>query len=81
MTEYNTSGHYKGQPNTQPPKPKVLDGEALRIAELRAAVCETCEYNNKMFRTAHFIAVDCEACGCGNRLIDRNPCPIDLHPE
>lgn len=83
MREINTSGQYGGQPKAQP-KRKTYDPETLRIAEVRAETCESCEHFEGITRTrGDFVlyGVKCTQCGCGSRRIIDYPCPIGRHPE
>ena len=79
MKEINTTGRYGGLPvRSYRPAPD------LRIAELRAEICESCEHFEGITRTrGDFVlyGVKCTQCGCGSRRIIDYPCPIGRHPE
>lgn len=66
------------------PAPRKLSEEDIRIAELRADVCESCEHSRKVSRVIkdfQVYRVSCDKCGCAARSLVDVTCPIGLHPE
>ena len=84
MKEINTSGQYGQKPEAPPVSP-----DRLRIAELRATACDSCEYAERVTHPKQIASrftisnVRCSKCGCGaaNLLAEKSPCPIGLHAE
>jgi hypothetical protein len=84
MKEINTSGQYGKKPDAPATSP-----ETLRIAELRASICSSCEFAEKVTPPKQIASrfmvssVNCKKCGCSgaNLLRESSPCPIGRHPE